>query len=80
MMSLSTSCAPCLVIAVVLAVVDVADFDGSMPRAALKALLPRDYETGGLRTPRDVDLVIAVNKVRLAINTTTTHINLVLTI
>jgi hypothetical protein len=50
-------------LAVVLAVVDVADFDGSLPRAALKALLPRDTETGGLKTPRDVDLVIAVNKV-----------------
>eukprot|EP00873_Tetraselmis_striata_P015974 jgi/Tetstr1/436238/TSEL_025082.t1 len=50
---------------VVLAVVDVADFDGSLPRAALKALLPRDHETGGLRTPSDVDLVIAVNKVDL---------------
>lgn len=49
--------------AVVLVVVDISDFDGSLPRTALQALLPRDIETGGLRTPQDTDLVIAVNKV-----------------
>ena len=49
--------------AVVLVVVDISDFDGSLPRSALQAVLPRDADTGGLRTPNDTDLVIAVNKV-----------------
>jgi len=48
---------------VILAVVDISDFDGSLPRAALRSLLPKDAETGGLKTPRDTDLVIAINKI-----------------
>jgi ribosome biogenesis GTPase A len=48
--------------AVVLAVVDLADFDGSLPRAALRALAPR---VSAGRLPRDFRFVIAATKADL---------------
>ena len=49
---------------VVAVVVDVADFDGSLPRWALQQLLPRDAEGRACTTP-GVRLVVLANKVDL---------------
>ena len=49
---------------IVLVVVDVADFDGSLPRAELRAMLPPLEEGGGTSSSSTapVSLVLAVNK------------------
>lgn len=49
---------------VVVAVVDAADFDGSLPRNALKALWPKDREGRPVR-PRGTHLVLVANKADL---------------
>ena len=54
--------------AVVLVVVDLADFDGSLPRAAVRSLLPadaRDAADVSQRVPSGFRLVIAANKADL---------------
>ena len=49
---------------VVLMVVDLGDFDGSLPRAAIKSLLPPGFRGAdeGNRTPSTFRLVVAANK------------------
>jgi ribosome biogenesis GTPase A len=50
--------------AIVLMVVDLGDFDGSLPRAAIKSLLPAGYRGAdeGNRLPSTFRLVVAANK------------------
>ncbi|KAK9814077.1 hypothetical protein WJX72_000361 [[Myrmecia] bisecta] len=52
--------------AVILCVIDIADFDGSLPRSALRSLLPATHlEDGGVSVPAGYRLVLAVNKADL---------------
>ncbi|KAI3430584.1 hypothetical protein D9Q98_005177 [Chlorella vulgaris] len=54
---------------VVLCVVDVADFDGSLPRQAIRSILPEDLQQGKLDASRALPLgfrlLVAVNKADL---------------
>ncbi|KAL4448813.1 hypothetical protein ABPG77_007530 [Micractinium sp. CCAP 211/92] len=54
---------------VVLCVVDVADFDGSLPRGALRSILPPDLRQGPIDVSRSLPLgfrlIVAVNKADL---------------
>lgn len=54
---------------VVLCVVDVADFDGSLPRSALRSILPPDLRQGPIDVSRSLPLgfrlIVAVNKADL---------------